>query len=156
VKTIYILSVGKAPSGWQREALDHFCKLARSFTKIELIQVREQKVHDEHAVAKALEKEAADILRAIPERSCVVLLEVTGKRMDTEAFSDWLSGALEDYPSVTFVIGGPNGLDTTLSKEADLLLSMSDFTLPHDLARIVIAEQIFRALSIKHNHPYHR
>ncbi len=156
MKAIHILSVGKPPAGWRREAFEHYIKPTSAWVKVEAIHVREQRIQDDHGIAAALEKEAADIVRALPDRTYFVLLDLKGKRMTSESFSEWLSDALQDNHSVTFAIGGPNGVAPSLRQKADAILSLSDFTFPHDLARIVIAEQIFRALSIRHGHPYHR
>jgi len=100
--------------------------------------------------------EAQRIRAALPAHARVVALDEHGQRLTSEALSIQLTGWRENADPVVFLIGGPDGLDAELKKEAGLLLRLSDFTLPHGMARVLLAEQLYRAWSIGSGHPYHR
>ena len=107
-------------------------------------------------IDRARATEADRILAAIPSDSVKVALDERGKTITTAE----LAGRLEDWMShgrdVCFLIGGADGLDDAVSDRADLALSLSRMTMPHALVRVVLAEQLYRAISIIRNHPYHR
>ena len=99
---------------------------------------------------------ASACLAAIDVDDFVVALDVRGKSYGSEQLAQWLTGRLAEGRKVTFLIGGPDGLAPDCLKRANLSLSLSALTLPHALVRVVLAEQLYRALSIVKNHPYHR
>ena len=86
----------------------------------------------------------------------MIALDEKGTEMGTEAFSSWLSARMHAGRDLAFLIGGPDGFASEVRARADLLLSLSRLTLPHALVRVVLAEQLYRALSILAHHPYHR
>ena len=104
--------------------------------------------------AHVREREARTLREALPERCRVVALSPEGRSIPTDAFADRLRNWSE--PLVAFVLGGPLGLDPAFRKTADATLSLSPMTLPHELARVVLAEQIYRAVTILHGVPYHK
>lgn len=105
---------------------------------------------------RAIEREGADMLAAVGKEDYVVALEVAGKTMTTEQVSRWLSERLSDGRRLALLIGGPDGLAAECRERADLSWSLSALTLPHALVRVVVAEQIYRAMSLLAGHPYHR
>ena len=116
--------------------VQHYQKLLARHVKLELIEVRE----DEHAA------------RRIPERMFVSLLDREGKELDSIAFSSWLEERRQSGLDLCFVIGGPFGLDLD---EVDHRLSLGRITLPHQLARVVLLEQLYRGHKILAGEPYH-
>ena len=92
----------------------------------------------------------------MPAHARVVALDEHGQRLNSEGLAQQLSDWREQADPVVFLIGGPDGLDADLKREARLLLRLSDFTLPHGMARVLLAEQLYRAWSIGSGHPYHR
>jgi 23S rRNA (pseudouridine1915-N3)-methyltransferase len=96
------------------------------------------------------------MLSAVDPQDYVVALEVTGASMTTEALSAWLSLRLREGRPLAMLIGGPDGLAPECRQRADQSWSLSPLTLPHALVRVVVAEQIYRAMSILAGHPYHR
>ena len=96
------------------------------------------------------------MLAAIDPADYVVALDVTGKSLSTEQLAKWLAERLGDGRDVLFLVGGPDGLAPECLQRANLRLSLSAFTLPHALVRVVLAEQIYRAQSVLKGHPYHR
>lgn len=105
---------------------------------------------------RAVQREGADMLAAIGRDDYVVALEITGKPMSTEQLSAWLAERLRDARPLALLIGGPDGLAKTVLERADQTWSLSPLTLPHALVRVVVAEQIYRAMSLAAGHPYHR
>lgn len=115
--------------------VEHYRKLLAGHAKVDLIEVRQ----DEKVAPR------------IPERAYKVLLSSDGRTLDSLAFSEWLEERRRDGRDVCFVIGGPRGLEL----EADMRLSLGPMTLPHQLARVVLLEQLYRAHKILAREPYH-
>jgi 23S rRNA (pseudouridine1915-N3)-methyltransferase len=96
-------------------------------------------------------------LAAIPDRGYVIVLDERGQTFDSLKFARWLERLTIDSPhGVNFVVGGDVGIDDTIRQRADKLLSLSAMTLPHQLARLVLLEQIYRACTLMRNIPYHK
>ncbi|MGB5701288.1 MAG: 23S rRNA (pseudouridine(1915)-N(3))-methyltransferase RlmH [Polyangiales bacterium] len=142
---VRIIAVGKAKDRELRSLLgDYYARIGR-YAKLEEVELKDGK-----------ETEVSDRLaRNIPDRSRVVALEVDGKVLSSHGLAKWISRAEnESVQTVVFLIGGAYGLPEEISKKADLRLSMSAMTLPHRLARLVLAEQVYRAFSILRGEPY--
>jgi 23S rRNA (pseudouridine1915-N3)-methyltransferase len=105
---------------------------------------------------RAVQREGADMLAAIGRDDYVVALEIAGTPMSTERLSAWLAERLRDARPLSLLIGGPDGLAPAARERADQSWSLSPLTLPHALVRVVVAEQIYRAMSMLAGHPYHR
>lgn len=149
-----IVAVGKMKQRGLREALDDYLGRIARYCPCDEVELKD---------ADAAEVEAR-FRRAVPrlaapggkgERSLVVALEVEGKRWDSQALARFVGRCEQDaVPQVSFLIGGAYGLPPALSAAADLQLSLSPLTLPHRLARVLLAEQLYRALTILRNEPY--
>jgi len=142
---VRIIAVGKAKDRDLRSLLgDYYARIGR-YAKLEEIEIKDGKVDE---VAERL-------ARSIPDRSRVVALEVDGRSLSSRGLAAWLERAETDsVQSVVFLIGGAYGLPPEISKKADLRLSLSAMTLPHRLARLFLAEQIYRGFSILRGEPY--
>ena len=142
---IRIIAVGKAKDRDLRSLLgDYYGRIGR-YAKLEEIELKDG----------SEEEVGVRIARAIPDRSRIVALEVDGRGLSSHALAQWIERAENDsVQTVAFVIGGAYGLPETISQKADLRLSLSAMTLPHRLARLVLAEQIYRAFSISRGEPY--
>ena len=142
---VRIIAVGKAKDRELRSLLgDYYGRIGR-YAKLEEVEVKDGKEGDV----------TARIERSIPERSRVVALEVDGRALSSRELAQWIGRAEnESVHMVVFLIGGAYGLPEALSKNADLQLSLSAMTFPHRLARLVLAEQVYRAFSILRNEPY--
>ncbi|UCH30426.1 MAG: 23S rRNA (pseudouridine(1915)-N(3))-methyltransferase RlmH [Myxococcales bacterium] len=137
--------MGKAKDRDLRSLLgDYYARIGR-YAKLEEVEIKDGK-----------EAEVSDRLeRSIPDRSRVVALEVDGRALSSHDLAKWIGRAEnESVQTVAFLIGGAYGLPQELSKRADLRLSLSAMTFPHRLARLVLAEQVYRAFSILRNEPY--
>ena len=106
--------------------------------------------------ARAISREGADMLAALGKDDYVVALEITAKTMDTLQLCAWLAERMRDGRSLALLIGGPDGLAPQCRARADQSWSLSPLTLPHGLVRVVVAEQLYRAVSLLAGHPYHR
>jgi 23S rRNA (pseudouridine1915-N3)-methyltransferase len=131
---ISVIAVGRLRPPYQDD-VEHYRKMLAGHAKVDLIEVR----GDEQVAAR------------VPDRAFRVLLASDGEVFDSEAFAGWLEQRRLDARDVCFVIGGPKGLDL----QADMRLSLGPMTLPHQLARVVLLEQIFRAHKILAREPYH-
>ncbi len=100
--------------------------------------------------------EAKRIALALPQRCCKVVLDERGKPCATTALAQHIEAWKQQGRDIAFIIGGADGLSDVIKQQADLLMSLSAMTLPHGLCRIIIAEQLYRAVSLTDNHPYHR
>lgn len=96
------------------------------------------------------------MLAAMDERACVVALQVDGRSLDTRSLAAFLAERLRDGRDVALCIGGPDGLAQAVDARADLRWSLSALTLPHGLVRVIVAEALYRAVSVLQGHPYHR
>ena len=101
-------------------------------------------------------QEAERLRQALPQGACVVALDERGKTYTTVALSKAIQGWSLEFADIAFVIGGPDGLDAAFKLEARQLMRLSDMTLPHAMARVLLIEQLYRAWSIQSAHPYHR
>jgi 23S rRNA (pseudouridine1915-N3)-methyltransferase len=103
-----------------------------------------------------LAREAERMRAALGRSDYVVALEVGGRAMDTPALAQWLSARMAGGKDLALLVGGPDGLDEGLSRQADFRWSLSPLTFPHALVRVLVAEQLYRAHSLLLGHPYHR
>ena len=138
---IRILAVGKVRKSWVQEGVALYCKRLRGLVITELKD-------------STMAKEAEAITAALHSDERLVVLTEEGSPTDSVAFAEQLSGSGSDR--LAFVIGGADGLDPVLKARATWRLSLSPMTFPHELARLLLLEQLYRALSIQQGGPYHR
>jgi 23S rRNA (pseudouridine1915-N3)-methyltransferase len=131
---ISVIAVGRLRPPFQDD-VEHYRKLLAGHVKVDLVEVRQDE----------------KIAPRIPERSFKVLLASDGRSFDSVAFSDWLEQRRQAGLDLCFVIGGPRGLELA----ADMRLSLGPMTLPHQLARVVLLEQLYRGHKILAHEPYH-
>jgi 23S rRNA (pseudouridine1915-N3)-methyltransferase len=157
---ITLISVGKLKEKYLKEGIAEYIKRLSRFCDLQLVEVEDEQAPEtlsamqEEQVKK---KEAARILAKVKEGTYLIILDVKGQRKTSEglaaAFQDCFTSGRSN---ITFIIGGSLGLDPELLKKADLRLSLSDMTFPHQLTRLIILEQIFRAFKIIHGETYHK
>ena len=131
---ISVIAVGRLRPPYQDD-VEHYRKMLAGHVKVELIEVRQDEA----------------VERRVPERALVVLLAGDGEQLDSQGLSRWLEERRRDGRDLCFVIGGPTGLEL----KADMRLSLGPMTLPHQLARVVLLEQLYRAHKILAREPYH-
>jgi 23S rRNA (pseudouridine1915-N3)-methyltransferase len=132
---VTVLAVGRLRPPYVDD-VEHYLKMLRRYATVEVVEVREDD----------------DVVRRIPDRAFVVLLDAGGRQMTSEGFAAWLEERRQSGRPLCFVVGGAFGLDLA---SADLRLSFGRMTLPHQLARVVLVEQLYRAHRILAGEPYH-
>jgi 23S rRNA (pseudouridine1915-N3)-methyltransferase len=154
---ILIVAIGQRQPQWADSAVDDYLSRFPSDYKVELkalkAEARSGQAQDPDRVRAA---EAARVRAALPSGCAVVALDERGKDWTTQQLAQQLTRWRDASEQIAFVIGGPDGLDDTIKRDARLQLRLSSMTLPHALARVVLVEQLYRAWSILAGHPYHR
>lgn len=151
---IAIVAVGRLRSGALADAFAEYAKrLKAGRVELQVIEVEERR---RLAGAELKTREAALLSAAIPRGTRLIALDARGKPMSSEAFAAQLGRWRDGGDALAFVIGGADGLDASLRDRADMILSLGAMTWPHLLARVMLAEQLYRAHSILSGHPYHR
>lgn len=157
---ISIACVGKIKEKFYKDAISEYEKRLSRYCRLEFLEVADEKTPD--GASEALEeqikqKEAGRLLEKIREDAFVCTLEIEGKRLTSEGFARWVEGlTVRGTSHIVFVIGGSLGLHESLRKRADMALSFSDMTFPHQLMRVILLEQIYRGFRIIHGEPYHK
>ncbi|HEY8542283.1 MAG TPA: 23S rRNA (pseudouridine(1915)-N(3))-methyltransferase RlmH [Pseudothermotoga sp.] len=149
---IEVIVVGKLKE-YAQKACDDYMKLLRPFTQIEVVQLKHVKATEMNEIA--LKQEAQEVLNRLKESDYVIVLDQNGKDYDSLSFAKHLSQLTWEKSSIVFVVGGPFGIDSSLKNRANELLSLSKMTLTHQLAVVVLLEQLFRAFKIIHGQRYH-
>ena len=150
------VAVGTRMPRWVEEGFVEYAKRMPRTLPLELIEVRPEPRGEGRPVAQMLDAEAGRIERAVPDGCLRVALDERGRELTSKALAHWLQEQQRNATDVAFLIGGADGLAPTVKDKASMLLRLSAFTLPHGLARLVLAEQLYRASSILEGHPYHR
>jgi 23S rRNA (pseudouridine1915-N3)-methyltransferase len=152
---ILILAVGDKLPAWAETAVSDYVKRMPREARVEVIPVKPEKRAGQSAERiKALE--AARILEKLPTGCALIAMDEHGKELSTRELSAALDGWLHGGRDVALIMGGADGLATEILQRAEATLSLSRLTLPHALARVLLAEQLYRAWSLLANHPYHR
>ena len=157
---VIVIAIGRLKQGPERELAETYRKRAQAIGRalaireIEIVEIRESRAMD--AERRRVEESIA-IANVIPERAAIVILDERGESLDSSALAALLRNwRAEDPAAVCFVIGGADGLAASLRERAKLKLAFGAATWPHQLVRIMLLEQLYRAASILAGHPYHR
>ncbi len=157
---ITILCVGKIKEAFYRDALSEYMKRMSKYAKMEIIEVSDEKTPDKISDVQKeqiLQKEAERMLDKLDRDSLIVTLEIKGKSFTSEGFADYIQKAgVKGVSHITFIIGGSLGLHPSITSLSNQALSFSDMTFPHQLMRVILLEQIYRAHRIMSNEPYHK
>jgi len=152
---LWIIAVGNKMPEWVDAAFAEYAKRMPREARIELVEIKPEK-RSGKATQQILDAERERILAALPQHCQLLALDERGDALTTrqlaQAMAEWMGGGRD----VAFVIGGADGLHEEIKRSARRLLALSAMTLPHGLARVVLAEQLYRALTVLQNHPYHR
>jgi 23S rRNA (pseudouridine1915-N3)-methyltransferase len=151
-----IMMVGKTRSGFIQEGMDLYVKRLQFYHPLALLTVREEKPQSGLTPEQIKEREGARLLARLPQPARVIALESGGKEFTSEGLAHWLTGLeQETHTPLVFVIGGHLGLSPAVLQIAGHRLSLSRFTFTHELSRLILLEQLYRAATIKAGHPYH-
>lgn len=157
---IVLLCVGKIKEKFYSDAINEYQKRLRPYSDLSIVEVEDEK--DPHIISKlsiktVLDKEANKLFNKINKDDYVIALCIDAKQYNSEEFATMLEKLKQTaYKRVVFVIGGSNGLNDALINRANLKLSFSKLTFPHQLMRVILMEQIYRAHKINSNEPYHK
>lgn len=157
---ITIITVGKIKEKYLTEAIKEYSKRLSKYCKLEIIEVADEKT-DENASETmnkiTKDKEGERILKYVKDDSYVITLEILGKMLTSPELAEKINNiCINGLSHIVFIIGGSLGLSENVSKRSDYKLSFSKMTFPHQLMRVILLEQIYRAFRINNNEPYHK
>lgn len=157
---IRVICVGKIKEKFYRMAIDEYIKRLGRYCKPEIIEVADEKTPDNasaHEVELIKDKEGERILKNMRKDGIAIALAIEGKMLSSEQLADKISQlGVKGESHIQFIIGGSLGLSEKVLKEADMLLSFSKMTFPHQLMRVILLEQIYRSYRIIQGEPYHK
>ncbi len=141
---------------WISDGFNEYTKRMPREAKIELVEIKPEPRTTGKSIPQIMEAEAQRIRAALPNDVLRIVLDERGTHLTTKQLTqhlkDWMGGGRD----VAFIIGGADGLHESIRSNANLLLALSAMVLPHGMVRVLLAEQLYRAHSLLHNHPYHR
>jgi len=147
---IKIICIGKIKEKFFKDAIEEYKKRISKYTKLEVIEL------DDISNDSTLKKERDLILNKLNEKDYIITLEIEGNEIDSIELSNKIDNILINYPNITFIIGGSNGLHEDIKNKSNYKLSFSKMTFPHQLFRIMLLEQIYRSFKILNNETYHK
>ena len=157
---ISVLAVGKIKESWFSDAIREYSKRIGRYAQLWITEVPDEPEREGLSAAQIrqlTEREGRRLLEKEAPGAFRIALCIDGKRMDSAAFSQQISSCMNrGYSRIEFLIGGSNGLSDEAVQSADLKLSFSDMTFPHQLMRVILLEQIYRAFKIMNHEPYHK
>lgn len=157
---IRILCVGKIKERYLTDAAAEYVKRLTRYAKVEIAEVRDERTKEdvsEREREQMLAAEGERLLARVGERDYVIALAIDGKMLDSEGLAEFVGGRMNRGDSqLCFVIGGSCGLSEQVMVRADMVLSFSKMTFPHQLMRVILLEQIYRSFRILNNEPYHK
>lgn len=147
---IKIICVGKIKEKFFKDAINEYLKRLSKYTKLEIIELVDESTGD------IISKEGIKILEKIKDDDYPILLDINGEMIDSLSFANKLDKLTSEYKNIVFIIGGSYGVSRDVKNRAKMLLSFSKLTFPHQLFRVVLLEQIYRAYKINSNEAYHK
>jgi len=153
---LLVVAVGTRMPGWIDEAFDEYARRMPRGMKTELVEIRPEPRSSGKSAEQLMAAEAARLSRAVPRGALRVALDERGREMTTPELARWLDARRQEGRDVAFLVGGADGLAPEVKRGAEAIVRLSAMTLPHGLARVLLAEQLYRAAAILENHPYHR
>lgn len=161
MQNITIIAMGKVQKGFMLDGCNEYIKRLRPMCNFKLIELDDENLPEKNLnqtlINKAIDKESARILSAIPKQSYVISLCIEGKQLSSEELAKTISQkGLEGFSNICLIIGSSHGLSEKVKSASHMKLSFSKMTFPHQLARVIALEQIYRALSINAGTKYHK
>ena len=153
---ITVLAVGNKMPRWVDEAVQEYAKRFGRDVQYTLKEIKPEKRGAGVNAAQGMAAEEKRILEALPDNAFLVVLDERGKAPTSVELAQYMQRWQQDGEHVCFVIGGADGMTDALKQKARLMLRLSSLTLPHGMVRVLLTEQLYRAVSILQNHPYHR
>ncbi len=153
---LLIVSVGHKMPDWITAGFNEYAKRMPREAKIELVEIKPEPRTTGKTTAQIMEAEAQRILAALPQGCLRIALDERGAQPTTKRLAEQMRDWMGEGRDVAFIIGGADGLHDSVKQAAQHLMALSSLTLPHAMVRVLLAEQLYRAHSLLHNHPYHR
>ena len=150
---IKIITVGSIKEKYLKDAIDEYTKRLKKYTNIEMIEVKDEGLVEE---SKAILLESEKINKYISSKDYIITLEIEGKEYTSLEFADKINQIQIENSNIVFIIGGSYGLSSELKQKAKMHLSFSKMTFPHQLFRVMLLEQLYRAFKILNNESYHK
>lgn len=153
---LLVVSVGHKMPDWITAGFNEYAKRMPREAKIELLEIKPEPRSTGKTTLQIMEAEAQRILSALPQNCLRIALDERGAQPTTKQLAAQMQGWMQAGRDIAFIIGGADGLHDTVKQAAQQQLALSALTLPHAFVRLLLAEQLYRAHSLLHNHPYHR
>ena len=156
---VRFITLGTLKEQYLRDAAAEYEKRLGAFCRFENIQLKEERLSDspsQSEIKSALERESAKILEQIPPRAYCIAMCVEGKQLSSEELAQKLDVAVQDTSDICFIIGSSFGLSDMVKQRADMRLSVSKLTFPHQLMRVILLEAVYRAFNIQKGTKYHK
>jgi 23S rRNA (pseudouridine1915-N3)-methyltransferase len=156
---IRLIVTGSLKEAYWRNAVAEYEKRLGAYARVEIVELKESRLPENPSdteIATALAREAEAVLAAIPPRAYTVALCVEGKQLSSEQLSQKLDTVMQNYGDLCLIIGSSHGLDPRVKAAANLRLSVSALTFPHQMMRVILLETVYRSLSILHGARYHK
>lgn len=150
-----IISVGNKPPKWLDAGIQEYQNRLRRPWQLNFINIDATKKKRANKIS-LIEQEGSMILESIPNGSAIICLDERGQNLSTLQLLEKINNFSLRYSKFSFIIGGADGIDKSCLEKADLTLSLSKLTLPHQMVKLIVTEQIYRLWSLDNNHPYHR
>ncbi|MEE8288435.1 MAG: 23S rRNA (pseudouridine(1915)-N(3))-methyltransferase RlmH [Nitrosomonadaceae bacterium] len=151
-----ILAVGNKMPEWVEAGFVEYAMRMSQELPVELLKIKPERRSKSKNIEQVLCTEATRILAALPSKCRTVAMDERGRQWTTAKLADSISGWMRNGGDTAFIIGGADGLDSGIKDSADEVLALSALTLPHGLVRVLLVEQLYRAVSLIKRHPYHR
>ena len=157
---IRIIAIGKIKEPYLKMGIDEYVKRIKGYSQIEIVEVNDEPVKDNPSSSEieiVKNKEGERVLKLLKDNDYVITLDLGKKQLNSPAFADYLEEKfIQGGSFITFIIGGSYGLSDALKKRANDSLSLSEMTFLHQMTRLILLEQIYRAFKIKRNEVYHK
>ena len=157
---ITFITVGKLKEKYIKAAVDEYSKRLSKYAKFNIIEVADEPTREKISKAEEqiiLREEGERILKCIKESGYIIATAISGVQLDSVEFAGKITKlSVDGYSHIYFIIGGSLGLSPEVTKKSDFLLSFSSMTFPHQLMRVILAEQVYRAFRINNGEPYHK
>ena len=153
---LVIVAVGHKMDAWVNAGFAEYAKRMPREARIELVEIKPEPRNSGKNTSQIMAAEAQRIVAAVPDDTLRIVLDERAPQLATKQMAQQMQMWMGSGRDVAFIIGGADGLHEPLKNSAQQMLSLSAMTLPHGLVRVILAEQLYRAHSLLHNHPYHR
>ncbi|MBQ7283922.1 MAG: 23S rRNA (pseudouridine(1915)-N(3))-methyltransferase RlmH [Oscillospiraceae bacterium] len=161
MQNITIIAMGKVQKGFQLDGCNEYIKRLKTMCNLKIVQLEDVQLAEKNLndtlIQKTLDKEADEIIKNIPKQSYVISMCIEGKQISSEDIAKMFNDkAVEGFSNICFIIGSSHGLSDRVKQLSHFKMSMSKMTFPHQLARVMLLEQIYRAFSILNGSKYHK